>query len=106
MGSLRLTIAITRSKPSSTTKWNELKTHIKGLAEVHMCPLPGIKTIYLSLFCLILVSDLKKNYKAHGDARKKDTMSRGKEGKKNRLRYDKDVGAIRQNIYNNLNVKC
>lgn len=32
-------------------------------------------------------------------------MSRGKEGKKNRLRYDKDVGAIRQNIYNNLNVK-
>ena len=53
LGSLRLTIAITRSKPSSTTKWNESNTHIKGLAEVRMCPLPGIKTIYLSLSCLI-----------------------------------------------------
>lgn len=80
MGSLRLSIAITRPKSSSSIKQSESDTHIKGLAS--MCPLLGIKTV-LVLTVLYKTSDLKKNNcKAYEDTRKKHNVKRQKDQEK------------------------
>ena len=75
-----------------------MTTHTNGLAE-EMCPLPGINTAYLSLYCFLhpvfsqRLQDTQKEVKKHPAVKK--------QGKQTRLRDDLYFGTTRQRILNN-----
>lgn len=51
---LTVSIAQTKPKSKSALEYTDSISYTKVLVEGKVCPFPGIKTIYLSLYCLAI----------------------------------------------------
>lgn len=95
-----LTISIAQTKPQSKSalEYTDSISYTKVLAEGKVFPFPGLKTIYLSLYCLAIDVQLStKIITRHSKKEEKNhTLLRDKATNRTRLRYDTDTGFIRQ----------